>query len=287
MRLSVESYNASKRFGDEQGLSMIREAGFDCVDYSFYERHDADVVLGDGYREYAKGIRRHLDRIGLICNQAHAPYDFSYGMEMNEETKAYRDIARAIEAAGILGAAVIAVHSIQIDDPEVDAFAYNLSYYQSLAPYARAAGIRIGVENLFFTDVKRKTFRAKGCCGADPDELRRLVAALDPACFTICVDVGHASLTGYEPEEFLLALKGAPVTALHIHDGDYLGDRHMLPYTCKFSWSRIMEALREINYRGDLTFEIITFLHRVPKEMLPDALAYAERTGRYLISLFE
>ena len=48
MRLSVESYNAAKRFGDEQGLSMIREAGFDCVDYSFYERHDADVVLGDG-----------------------------------------------------------------------------------------------------------------------------------------------------------------------------------------------------------------------------------------------
>ena len=36
MKLGVETCQIRKKFGDRQAIRLIREAGFDCVDYSFH-----------------------------------------------------------------------------------------------------------------------------------------------------------------------------------------------------------------------------------------------------------
>ena len=36
MRLSMETYGLRRRYGDFEAARLIREAGFDCVDYSCY-----------------------------------------------------------------------------------------------------------------------------------------------------------------------------------------------------------------------------------------------------------
>ena len=71
MKLSVENYVPRERVGDLEGLKMIKDAGFDCVDYSFYWAKEDFPMYTDQYRAYAQRVRAYLDSIGLRCNQAH------------------------------------------------------------------------------------------------------------------------------------------------------------------------------------------------------------------------
>ena len=79
MKLSIETYALRRRYDDFEAARLIREAGFDCVDYSCYYWKEQAHALEDGYREYARALRTHLDGLGLVCNQSHAPFDTKYG----------------------------------------------------------------------------------------------------------------------------------------------------------------------------------------------------------------
>jgi len=47
MRLSVETYVLHKRYGDERAAEMLKKAGFDSIDYSFYWLAEEDDTLGE------------------------------------------------------------------------------------------------------------------------------------------------------------------------------------------------------------------------------------------------
>jgi len=49
MKLSVESYEVCKKFGVRKGLKMIKDAGFDVVDFSYYDLDENTPILGDDY----------------------------------------------------------------------------------------------------------------------------------------------------------------------------------------------------------------------------------------------
>lgn len=286
MKLSMESYVLRKRFGDFEGSRMAKDAGFDCIDMSYYWTEPDSLLLGDGYREYAWKLRRHLDEIGLVCNQAHAPFGMKYGGEFTLTNKDYLAVVRSMESASLLGAGVIVVHAIHnSEDPNAGfPWEYNLAYYKSLQPYCEEFGVSIAVENLFYQDKKRNCYR--GILGT-PDELCRFVRALDASCFVACVDVGHAALVGSEPEDFCAQMDGTLLKAVHIQDGDYRSDRHTLPYFGKFNWEAIMRALKKVNYEGEITFEIFNYLKSIPTELVPGALSFAVQTGKHLCAIFE
>ncbi|MBR2127888.1 MAG: hypothetical protein IJ940_03355, partial [Bacteroidales bacterium] len=42
----------------------------------------------------------------------------------------------------------------------------------------------------------------------------------------VCVDVGHAAISGPDPEELIRGLDNKTLGCLHIHDNDYLHDQH-------------------------------------------------------------
>ena len=286
MKLSVENYDVRQKVGEEQALRLIAQAGFDCIDYSFYWQPDDWEVLGDGYREYAQTFRQLLQREGLECNQAHAPFRLRYNEPWNMDNPHYREIVRAIESAAIMGARQIVVHALTVplEDRETNFEELNLAYYRSLEPVCQKAGIRIAVENLWQSDQQRKCFR--GVLGT-PRELNRFLNELNSPWFVACVDVGHASITDTEPQTFIREMQPELLKALHIQDTDYLGDRHLLPFAGDFNWAAIMESLKEKGYDGDLTLEIVRFFKTLPDALLPDALRYAASVGRYLISVFE
>jgi len=286
MKLSLESYILREKFGEFEGLRVIKNAGFDCVDMSYYWTAEGSPLLGDGYREHAIALRGHLDEIGLECNQAHAPFELKYGEEFDLSNPHYSAIVRAMESASVLGAKAIIVHSLghQADGRIVFDREYNFKYYKSLQPFCEKFGICVAVENLFSYDGKRKYY--KGRLGT-PAELCEFVRELNSPCFVACVDVGHAALTGAEPEDFIMGMDGRILKAVHIQDGDYLGDCHTLPYLGAYNWDSIMKALKKNNYDGELTFEIFKYLKNLPKEMLPDALCFAEKVGRHLIAAFD
>ena len=285
MKLSIDNGMLLARFGVYESARMIKEAGFDCVDMTYYTVPVDSSLLDDGYREYAIKLKEYLDELGLECNQAHAPFVFAYGDRFSLEDPHYRAIVRSVESAAILGAKMIVVHSVghrQGDNILFDR-AYNLDYYRSLIPYCEKFGIRIAVENLFEYGQNGEFVGRLGT----PEELSEFVLELDSPCFCACLDTGHASLTGVKPEDFVAGMRADTLQVLHVHDGDYLGDRHTLPYLMDFDWQKIMCALKKIGYNGELTFEILNYFRNIPKELIPEALRFAEKTGRYLIGIYK
>ena len=49
----------------------------------------------------------------------------------------------------------------------------------------------------------------------------------------------------------------------------------------------VIPALKKIGYDGEFTFEVLNYFRTIPRELIPEALRYAEKTGRYLIEEFE
>ena len=279
MKLSMESCVLRDRFGDETAMRMIRDAGFDAVDYSFYWAKGDRYALGDDYRDRAARLRTVLDEIGLACNQSHAPFRLNRTGALNLDCPEYAEIVRSMGTAAILGASAIVVHAVgDANDP--DFFDFNQAFYRSLTPFAQQYGIRIAVENLF--DWSAKGDRAIGKL-ATPYELNRMLDGLDPVWVGACVDIGHAGLTAAEPEQFLAGMTADRLIALHVQDGDYRHDLHTLPYLGQFNWDAITAALAQIGYRGDLTMEIFHYMRHFPNDLTADALRLAAKVGRRLI----
>ena len=282
MKLSMESYNMVLSFGAYEGFKLIKEAGFDCVDMSYYYQKEDSLLLGEGYREYAFELRSYLDELGLVCNQAHAPFNFKHGEPLDASNPNYLAIVRSIESASIVGAKQIVVHSICVKKAGQLCFdhAYNLAYFKSLEPFCKKFNIKIAVENLFVLDNKRNSYM--GRLGT-PNELCEFVRELDSPYFVACVDVGHAAMTDGEPEEFLAGMDADLLAVLHIQDGNYREDCHTVPYLGAFHWTEIMKTLKKIGYKGELTFEIIKYMRNIPRELTKDALCFAAKIGRHLI----
>ena len=278
MQLSIEIYTLRKRYGDQKAIEMLSKAGFDCVDYSFYWLDDSDDAISEKYIEHAKKIKRILDANQITCNQAHAPLGYGYVRVFDVSDKEYQKIVRSMEAAAIMGANSIIIHAVQVPEHE-NLFEYNLRFYKSLEPYAEQFGIHIAIENLWDYDPKRKRIYGRL---HTPDILYKMLDALQSPWFIICIDVGHAAMTGYEPEEIIRQFDNKALRALHIHDNDYCADKHALPYTGDFNWNEIMKALKEIDYQGEFTLEIFKFLESVDDDFMEEALKFAEKTGRYL-----
>lgn len=285
MKLSIETYVARQHLGVYEGIKAIKDAGFDAFDFSYYglSEDESNEIIGEGYIEYVKKLKSYIDEIEIVCNQAHAPFDFKYGMKMDETEPTYTGIVHSIESAAILGAENIVVHAIG-DAPEDEFEEYNLKFYRSLAPYAEKFGIHIAVENLFKWSHENGPYpRILGT----PTELSNFIKKLDSEVFTACIDVGHAAITETEPEDFISGMSRGVVKALHIQDSNYITDCHTIPYLGRINWDNVAEALKNKEYDGDLTLEVLGFLGRFPKELFPDALKLAERTGRAIIAKIE
>ena len=288
MRLSMETYGLRRRYGDFEAARLIREAGFDCVDYSCYYWKEQAHALEDSYREYARSLRAHLDGLGLSCNQSHAPFETKYGQPFDLSCDTFRNVTRAMEVASILGAEQIVVHSVAMpkeltQDTEAT-HAYAMEYYRALLPYAEEFGIRIAVENLFVRHKEKFVYSGRL---NRPDTLSRAVRELDSPWVTACLDMGHAAMVGYEPEDFIRGMDKGLLGAVHFQDGDYIEDRHTLPFLGQYHWAEIMKALAETGYTGDLTFEVYKFYQNLPDTAIPHALKMAEVVGRELIDIYQ
>lgn len=257
MKCSIATNIPIEFYGEEQGLFLLAETGFDTVDYSFFVPGEDSRLLADDYLEKAEKTKNLLKKLGLSCNQAHAGFKFRYGMNMNEQCPEYLFCCRCIEYAALLGAENIIVHGIAVPDNE-DFVDYNIQFYKSLEPLCGRFGINIAVENVG---------------GArDVETINRFCEGLPSEHFSVCVDIGHANLTKIGPAEFLRSVASGRVKALHIHDNCGDADAHTIPYLGGIDWQETLGALIDIGYTGDLTMEAGKFLRAFPTNLKPDAL---------------
>ena len=288
MKISIENHVLHTRFGDERSFEMLKDAGFDCVDYSFYwlQTEMDKMVLGDGYLDYACKVRNLLDDLQLECNQAHAPFEVKSEDPFDVSNVRYLRLIRSLESASIMGAKCIIVHALT--PPEgVSMLEYNYRFYKSLEPYCEKFGIKVAVENLFTSPRDPETKLLSNKKFGKPAYMMELMNKLSPDNFVICIDLGHAKLTGNNPEDFIRGIDGSRLKALHVQDNDFVDDCHILPFNGKLNWNNITESLADVGYDSELTLEVFGFLGKMEDEMLPEALKFAAATAKHLVKKIE
>lgn len=285
MILSTQTDVVFRVFGEEEGIGVFANAGFDAIDYSMFSMSADDCPLNTGdVVAHAKNLRNIAEANGIRFNQAHAPFpcwrpnDDAYNAKMPDRVK------RAIQIAGTLGASCVVVHPIAYPGSEEAQKEFNLNFYRSLEETALSYGTKVALENMWGYD-RRRGYIVPNVCSLGAD-LADYYDALNPDAFTVCLDLGHCGLVGEEPDDAIRALGGKRLGALHVHDNDYKNDTHTMPYMfgSTMNWDAITKALGEIAYQGDFTFEADNFLCRMGRDMLPSAVKFMEQMGRILIA---
>ena len=283
MKIINNTESVASRFGVEEAVRLLARAGFDALDWSFFELWKDDGVWNQpDWREKAQRVKELCAECGVEVIQAHAPFPTNGGNKEYDD-KAMSIILRAMEAASIMGAKQIVVHPCQhlphAKMPEEN-FCLSVDMYKSLVPYCEKWNIRVCAENMWQYD-KRRGYIVDSIC-SQPEEFIALLDAVDSPWVIGCLDLGHSALVGVEPQDFIRKMGSKYLKALHVHDVDYRNDNHDMPFMQKLNWEEICKALAEIDYEGDITLESATFPARFPDALVEDANVLMAKTTRYL-----
>lgn len=290
MLLSTQTSNILGAFGEEQGLRILKDAGYDALDASLFAMSTTpqSPLYGEGWREYAENLKKLSDEIGIPFNQSHVPFVFNWKNPNEFEERFMPLNIRGLIVSGILGVKTAIVHPYHYGEyfgHEEEIFERNMKFYRDLLPYAKEYGVKIAIENMWRNEPKRK-YICPSACGTAKD-LARYIDTLNDDTFVACLDLGHCGLVGEEAQDAIRILGHDRLKALHVHDNNYREDTHTLPMMSMMEWDEICKALADIKYDGDFTFEADAFLKYVPKDFKPTACKFMADTGRYLISKIE
>ncbi len=281
MKTSTESHAFIRIFGLEEGIRRLCRVGYEALDLSVFQQEVMDRFMQEDWKETCDRLTEILSAHGLRFNQMHTPHPthMYWGTEEWNERRLL-ETKRCLEVAGYLQIPYVVVHPGNFKFEPHDGFLQrNLEFYRSLQPYAQAGGFKICVENMWKENRVKNKIIPHICSTAT--EFAWFMDQLDPRYFAACLDLGHAGLVGEEAADMIRAL-GKHLQALHVHDNDYLHDTHTLPYQGKMDWESILEALKEIGYRGDITLEAEGFLSHVPKELMEAGAVFMAKTAAYL-----
>ena len=303
MLLSVQSATVVNDFGSELGYKMIREAGFQAIDWNIDHSLKAkdlksapledlcifEKSLDECLAYYAEQLEQ-IHANGLTIAQAHAPFP-AYLPERPETLdytiKLYR---RCIEFCHAVGCRNLVIHGISLANPDntntpetVKALNYKL--YESLMDILVKTNVTVCLENLFSGSPKGLI---EGTC-SNPNEAVEYIDTLNAKagkeCFGLCLDTGHLNLLR-KSFRIYVPILGRRIKALHIHDNNGTADQHLMPYVGTINWDHFCDTMREIGYDGDLSFETFAQVrpNRTPEALIPETLRFIRAAGEYFRS---
>ena len=290
MIVSTQTMPIAGKIGEAETVRLLAQAGFEAYDLTL-NVIDGNPIFEDDYKDYLASLKAAADEAGITCNQSHAP--FSSRRDDSPKNTYYNEhifdwLVRSLEAAAYLGAKNIVVHPINYmtyRGNETYLKDMNMDFYRALAPHAKRVGIRIAIENTGQMDKRRGIF-VDSVCGNVREQIDYL-DTLGDDCFAACLDLGHCGLLGHEVTDSIRALGANRLAALHVHDNNFREDSHTAPFCGKMEWDPILEALSDIGYRGDFTFECYNFFKQCPVEFIPDAASYLYKIGRRMADQIE
>jgi len=271
MKICVQDAGLEDQFGVEKGYAMLEKAGFTAIDWNIDHALPGSLIRGLNYqgncifeKPLEEVIAHYADQLeiirknGLTISQAHAPfpaYVTSHPEMLEYMIEIYK---RNIELCDYVGCKNLIVHPISLapDDTEntpESVEKLNMHLYESLIPTLLRHNVTVCLENMFGF----KGLAVEGAC-SDPHEAVRYIDMLNEKAgrevFGFCLDTGHLLLLHKDFRTFIPIL-GKRIKCLHIHDNDGQSDGHRAPMTGRINWNHFCDALREIGYDGDLSFE--------------------------------
>ena len=291
MQLVTQTLHLTKLYDERTAIRMLAEAGFDGIDFSMFHLTEGNdhPLLTDHWREEAQSLRAFAESLGMPFVQGHAPYSFRDRTPDGWRKHNFARTVRAIEIAGVLGIRELVVHPMQFLPYKQNAetlHQYNMEFYRALIPHAQKAGVRICLENMWQRNSKRGNMITHSTCSRAEEAAAWVDELNTPATIGYCLDLGHCGLVELDAADEIRKL-GHRITALHVHDNDFIQDQHILPYQGNADWKEILSALKEVGYQGPFTFEADMFLSHTPEPLLPTALKLMAELGRYMIAQIE
>lgn len=291
MKISTQTGSFKKHFTDRQIVDILCDAGFDAIDYSFFNSADYDLSVSDEkYRERYTELRKYAEDKGLYFNQSHAPHPSSL-IDRDFTAKRFDELICTIKSSSYLGVRNIVIHPLQhlkyYTDENVEAlYEMNLEFYAKLIPYCEEYGITVCTENMWQYYGDSTKIYASTCARAE--EFIRYVDGIRSPYIKACVDIGHTVLIGENPARVLKAL-GSRVAALHVHDNDGIHDSHTLPFLGIVKWDEVAKALRQIGYSGEITLEAGGFSnnYNLPAFLQADAAKFMASVARKFADMVE
>lgn len=304
MLLGVQSKNVVNEENPEAGFRRLREAGFQCMDYSL-NSHLLNTDLYKGERNgffdksmeelktYFAPMKRAAEEHGITINQMHMPYPNYVPGARQELNDWLRDIVagKSMEICAYLHCPHIVIHGLKLRNElggEELEWEETERFLEAHAVFAKEHGITMCIENIY---TSQGGHIVEGpCCDARKAVKRidRMNERYGAEVLGFCFDTGHANLVGLDFEDFLLTL-GKRLKVLHIHDNDGVRDLHQIPFVFTRTrenkpitdWEGFVRGLRKIGFDGVLSFETAPVLHSFPEEMRWDALSFIAKCGEY------
>ena len=199
-----------------------------------------------------------------------APFSIASGVE-DERLRAVEEVTSAIRFAQRVGAAWVVVH-VGVPDSQRPAASDNKAEaarrsLEALAALASPLGVGLALEL-----VPNRLSTADALVRCIEDDLDA------PAGVGICLDTGHAHLSGGLVDAIETA--SGHVVTTHVHDNGGRTDDHLLPFDGRIEWEPAMMALQKIGYEGPLVFELAGT--STPRHVLERAGRARDRLERLL-----
>ncbi len=270
----------------EQAVSMCSQAGYQYLDANISRTCRPHQPLTQyNWEHWAENIRQLGEELGVSFIQSHSYWieGNCIGEDLMQKDPELSDelMKRSVLAAQRLGVKWAVVHPVTVRMGKgyhyKKSFMYNREYYKRWGEFYANHHVGMAIENLF---CGHETFYY---C-ADPDELLELVESIDNPAVQICIDTGHAHLTGLDTAAFIRKA-GMHLKATHIADNHQNRDEHFAPFNGTIDWPAVLTALREMHYQEAFAFEIHNLTSAYPAQVQKSLVQFSCDLGKYLLGL--
>ena len=301
MLTSSSSGSLIRRVGHEEAFSIFETVGLEAMDYPV-DSYIKDVEALEGTNVFGLSeeqvfekftdIREIADRHHVKIGQTHA----AFGRYEPSITDGFlHTTLMDIVATAALGAPATVIHPIVLPgrkykEKRQENFELNMRFLGKLVPYLEKYHVKAAVENVMVADEQGVVHESE--C-SDPNDLVRYMEELGDEDFCVCPDLGHFSLTekdtGYTVGDCLRVI-GKHVGVVHIQETDRIHDSHVVPYSFygSMDWDDIIQAFRDIDFKGVLNFEVMPYIKPFPTELLCSvAMRHISDVAHYMAKRIE
>ena len=240
----------------EDLIPLIAEAGFTNVSLGAQEPHSS--YLGDARRS---GLRNLL----LDCS---LQMDTIHGKPLHLP-QADSTLAATVEAAAFLKVPIVVVHAGPFDLGPGDIHEHleaTLATCEALTSILRDNGVKLALENVH--------------PGPATDLVRRALDNLPGDIFGFCYDSSHDQMGGPKPFTLLEGLSDR-LLALHLSDRVREYVDHVIPGEGFIDWESLCGRIRNTDYGGPVTLEVLTEHSRVKERKEFVRLAFEQAARLY------
>ncbi len=267
----------------KQAIDEASEMGLDGIELTFGESIPEDIS-----KEACYDLKKYAAEKGVGLKTLASGFYWACSLaspDPVEREKALKFSQKYIKAAANLGTETILLIPGAVDvawDDTRPVVPYNEVWnnasesLKKLVPLAEELGVNIGIENVWNKFL------------LSPLEMKIFVEQFNSVRIGVYFDLGNVLISGY-PEHWISIL-GDHIKAIHVKNfnrNDCAGLLHGFGDSLiegDLNYEQVKKALREINYQGPLTVEMIPF-SRLPDLVLPD-MVLAEKVSDEFLKLF-